>query len=43
MTYRKIDCLKELERLARGKKTTIPAREVAAWAMGQGRTCTDGC
>ena len=32
MTYQKINYLAELKRLARGKETKIPARDVAQWA-----------
>ena len=33
MTYRKINLETELRRMAQGKKTTRPAREVAEWAL----------
>ena len=33
MTYRKIDMLAELKRMARGKDPTVPARDVARWAV----------
>ncbi len=33
MAYRKIDMLAELKLMARGKDPTIPARDVARWAV----------
>ncbi|MGA2674180.1 MAG: hypothetical protein ABSE99_13240 [Terracidiphilus sp.] len=33
MTYRKIDMLAELKRMAHGKDPTVPARDVARWAV----------
>lgn len=33
MAYRKIDMLAELKRMARGKDPTVPARDVARWAV----------
>ena len=33
MAYYKLDCLDELKRLARGQKTTLPARDIAEWAV----------
>jgi hypothetical protein len=33
MAYRKIDMLAELKLMARGKDPTVPARDVARWAV----------
>lgn len=33
MVYKTSDYLQELRRMARGKKTKIPEREVAQWAV----------